>query len=121
MEEPWRARPTAPLLRLLIPRLAMPADVSAQTKSRFPSVLPQHDADSIANAAKAFRAPLLGQITGEAGRAGKHPHRPPPSAAVATGSLITKDSRHIGRCAKGQIPGTASPADRLIIEWTAQL
>lgn len=37
MEEPWRAKPTAPLLRLLIPRLAMPADIKAQTQSRFPA------------------------------------------------------------------------------------
>jgi hypothetical protein len=32
MEEPWRA---TPLLRLLIPGLAMSADVSAQAQSRF--------------------------------------------------------------------------------------
>jgi len=34
MEEPWRA---APLLRLLIPGLAMPANVSAQAQSRLPA------------------------------------------------------------------------------------
>src|SRR6202035_576909 len=37
MEEPWRAKPAAPLLRLLIPGLAMPADASAQVQSRFPA------------------------------------------------------------------------------------
>jgi hypothetical protein len=37
MEEPWRAKLAAPLLRLLIPGLAMPADVSAQAQSRFPA------------------------------------------------------------------------------------
>src|SRR4029077_6004957 len=36
MEEPWRAKPAAPLLRLLIPGLAMPAGVSAQAQPRFP-------------------------------------------------------------------------------------
>jgi hypothetical protein len=35
MEEPWRARLAASLLRLLIPRLVMPANVSAQAQSRF--------------------------------------------------------------------------------------
>jgi hypothetical protein len=35
MDEPWRARLAASLLRLLIPRLVMPADVSAQAQSRF--------------------------------------------------------------------------------------
>jgi hypothetical protein len=33
--EPWRARLAMSLLRLLIPRLVMPADVSAQAQSRF--------------------------------------------------------------------------------------
>ena len=37
---------------LLIPRLAMPADVSAQTQSRFRAYARTNDADSIANAAK---------------------------------------------------------------------
>jgi hypothetical protein len=36
--------------------------------------------------------------------------------------MITEDTRHIGRFAKGETPdGPASPADRLMIEWTAQL
>src|ERR1035441_8136792 len=33
MEEPWRAKLAAPPLRLLIPGLAMPADVSVQAQS----------------------------------------------------------------------------------------
>jgi hypothetical protein len=33
VEEPWRARLAASLLRLLIPRLVMPADVSAQVSN----------------------------------------------------------------------------------------
>jgi hypothetical protein len=37
MEEPWRARLATSLLRLLIPRLVMPADLSAQAQSRFPA------------------------------------------------------------------------------------
>jgi hypothetical protein len=40
MEEPWRAKPAAPLLRLLIPGLVMPADISAQAQPRFPQRTP---------------------------------------------------------------------------------
>jgi hypothetical protein len=35
MEEPWRARLAASLLRVLFPRLVMPADVSAQAQAKF--------------------------------------------------------------------------------------
>ena len=35
MEEPWQARLAASLLRLLIPRHVMLADVSVQAQSRF--------------------------------------------------------------------------------------
>ena len=52
LEEPWRAKLTAPLLRLLIPRHAKPADVGAQKQSRFRAYSRTNDADSIANAAK---------------------------------------------------------------------
>src|SRR6266568_6859248 len=43
MEEPWRAKPAAPLLRLLIPGLAMPARVTARGRVQVPSVRPQND------------------------------------------------------------------------------
>jgi hypothetical protein len=35
--------------------------------------------------------------------------------------MIAEDFWRIWRCAKGEIPGSTSPPDRLIIEWTAQL
>jgi hypothetical protein len=59
MEEPWRAKPAAPLLRLLIPGLAMPADVSAQAQFRFPAYAPRTTPTLSPTRHRTFRAPLL--------------------------------------------------------------
>ena len=64
MEEPWRARSAAPLLRLLIPGLAMPAGISAQAQSRFPQRTPaERRRHNRQRSIAPFRAPLLGRIT----------------------------------------------------------
>jgi hypothetical protein len=59
MEEPWRATSAAPLLRLLIPGLAMPAGVTAHARVQVPSVRPQNDVGSIASTGSHGHQPHL--------------------------------------------------------------
>jgi hypothetical protein len=59
LEEPLASQADRSAASPADPRLAMAADVSAQTQSRFSIVRPQNNADSIANAAKAHSVRCL--------------------------------------------------------------
>ena len=119
-EEPWRAELASPLLRLLIPGLAVPAGVSAQATVQVPSVRPQNDAGSIANATSHLPSSAVRfWARWEAAMAAA-------LMVIAVPLLLTWGAPAVplmgGRAHRGLMPvhGTAEAHRGLILSWPAR-